>query len=109
MINLNQVKTAINLYIENEIAGKATGMTKFLTYFVLGSMQNTFDKYIESIISNPLFASSDMYDSATKQVDLDKLYAYAKTAMEKTGSISLYGMIFKPEDIDVLFNYMRRV
>lgn len=109
MINLNQVKAALNLFIENEIAAKADGVTKFLAYFVLGSMQNTFDSYLKTITANPLFALSDMYNKETNQVDVDKLHAYAKSAMEKTGSITLYGMIFKPEDIDTLFNYMRRV
>lgn len=109
MINLNQAKTAISLYIENEIAAKATGVTKFLAYFVLGSMQNTLDEYLKKITENPLFTLSDMYDNETKQIDVEKLYTYAKNAMQKTGSLTMYGIIFKPEDIDILFDYMRRV
>ena len=109
MINMNQVKTALSLYIENEIAAKATGVTKFLTYFVLGSMQSKFDEYIKTITENPLFALADFYHKETNQIDLDKLYNYAKHAMEKTGSVTMYGIIFKPEDVEVLYDYMRRV
>lgn len=109
MINLNQFKTALNLYLENEIASKASGVTKFLTYFVIGSMQSKFDDYIKTITENPLFALADFYNKETNQIDLDKLYTYAKNAMQKTGSLTMYGIIFKPEDIDILFDYMRRV
>jgi hypothetical protein len=109
MININQVKTALSLYIENEIANKASGLTKFLTYFVLGSMQSKFDDYIKTITENPLFALSDIYNKQTNEIDIEKLYTYAKNAMQKTGSLTMYGIIFKPEDIDILFDYMRRV
>lgn len=109
LININQLKSALNLYLENEIATKASGLTKFLTYFVIGSMQSKFDEYIKTITENPLFALSDIYNKETNQIDIDKLYTYAKNAMQKTGSVTLYGIIFKPEDIDILFDYMRRV
>jgi hypothetical protein len=109
MININQVKTALSLYIENEIANKASGLTKFLTYFVIGSMQSRFDDYIKTITENPLFALSDIYNKQTNEIDIEKLYTYAKNAMQKTGSLTMYGIIFKPEDIDILFDYMRRV
>jgi hypothetical protein len=109
MINLNQFKTALNLYLENEIASKASGVTKFLTYFVIGSMQSRFDDYIKTITENPLFALSDIYNKQTNEIDIEKLYTYAKNAMQKTGSLTMYGIIFKPEDIDILFDYMRRV
>jgi hypothetical protein len=109
MINLNQFKTALNLYLENEIASKASGVTKFLTYFVIGSMQSRFDDYLKTITENPLFALSDIYNKQTNEIDIEKLYTYAKNAMQKTGSLTMYGIIFKPEDIDILFDYMRRV
>lgn len=107
-LTIDQAKTALTMYIENEIANRATGLMKFGTYFFMGSILSKFDKVVEKLKANPIVAMTDIIDE-NNIINADELYTLAKDSMNKVGSITLFGIIFKPEDIDKLYEYMRQV
>jgi hypothetical protein len=40
-------------------------------------------------------------------VDIDALYSNAKSAMQKSGMVEMFGIIFNESDIDKLYAYIR--
>jgi hypothetical protein len=102
--NIEQVQMGINNFIENEIAKKAVGVNKFLTYMAIPIIDKKVTQYIENLSSNPL--TKDMFDD-NRNVDLDKVYNIAKGAMSKSGQFVYYGIVFNETDIDKLYTYIR--
>jgi hypothetical protein len=102
--NIEQVQMGINNFIENEIAKKAVGVNKFLTYMAIPIIDKKVTQYIDNLSSNPL--TKDMFDD-NRNVDLDKVYNMAKGAMSKSGQFVYYGIVFNETDIDKLYTYIR--
>lgn len=104
-----QIKSAVVSFIESEVAGKAQSVVaKFATYFVIGALNNKFDNFINALQENPLVTMSELVNAEGK-FSVEEVYKYAKFAMEKVGSVNLYGVIFKAEDIDTLYAYIQRM
>ena len=46
IVNTDQIRMGVKKYIEHELAQKATGVTKFMIYFIMPSM----DKKVTSFV-----------------------------------------------------------
>ena len=46
LVNTDQVRMGVKKYIEQELAQKASGVTKFMIYFVMPSMDKKISSYI---------------------------------------------------------------
>lgn len=106
-ITIDQAQRAILVYLENEVARKATGLTKFGAYFVMGTLQNKFSSIISNFLKNPLISAMELVDS-NGNIKIDEVYQAARLAMEKAGSISMYGVIFNQSDVDKLYHMMQQ-
>ena len=103
-VNTEQIQLGISKFIDSEIGNKAVGFGKFATYFVMPMVISKIPHYVESYSSNVL--TQDMFDS-NKNVDIDKVYNYAKSAIQKSGQFVWNGIAFNETDIDKLYNYIR--
>ena len=103
-VNAEQVKLGLTKFIDNEIGKKAVGFNKFATYFVMPIVESKIPQYIETF-SNNMF-TKDMFDK-NKNIDIDKLYNYSKSAIQKSGQFVFADIIFTENDIDKLYNYIR--
>lgn len=104
IINIQQAQRGVINYVENEIAKKATGLTKFGVYFILPKLSNNTAKLINSLKDNMMF--KDMFDE-NGNIELDSVYNGAKEAIKKSGQFEMYGIIFNESDIDKLYNYIK--
>lgn len=103
-INKDQVLVGITNFVENEIAKKAVGANKFMIYFAMPIISKKVVGYIDAYSNDPL--TKDMFDE-NGNVDIDTVYHMAKTAVQKSGQFTLYGIIFNSNDIDRLYAYIR--
>lgn len=46
LVNIDQVRIGVKKFIENELAHKATGVTKFMIYFMMPAMDKKVLDYI---------------------------------------------------------------
>ena len=106
-IPVQQAEMAIMEYIEQEIARKATGVTKFATYFLMGAMQGKVPHIVSNLQSNPIVAMIDIFDE-DGHIRLDSLYSLAKNAMERSGAVTISGITFNSMDIDKLYEIMKQ-
>lgn len=106
VISADKAQTAIMQYLENEIARKATGLQKFASYFIIGSMSGKVDKIISKLQDNEVIKMLGLFDE-NGNIKLDEVYAAAKQAMNKSGTVTIYGVTFNSEDVETLYNYMR--
>lgn len=106
-ITIEQAQRAILVYLENEVAKKAANLTKFGTYFFMGMIQNKFKSIISNFLQNPLISAMEFVDS-NGNIKIDEVYQAARLAMEKAGSISIYGVIFNQSDVDKLYHMMQQ-
>lgn len=104
-VNLEQIQLGITNYVENEIAKKAVGANKFLTYMAMPFIAKKVQGYMDSLSSNEL--TKELFDDQ-KNVDIDKVYNLAKDAARKSGQFVMYGIVFNETDIDKLYSYIRR-
>lgn len=105
-ITIDQAQRAILAYLENEVARKASGLTKFGAYFVMGTLQNKFPSILSNFLQNPLISAMELVDG-DGHIKIDEVYHAARSAMEKAGSISMYGVIFNQSDVDKLYHMMQ--
>ena len=103
-VNEQQVQLGISNFIENEIAKKAVGINKFMTYLALPIINKKVLQYIETYSQNPL--TKDIFDE-NRNVDIDVLYNMAKSAVQKSGQFVMYGIVFNETDIDKLYLYIK--
>lgn len=104
LVNVQQVQHGLLNYVENEIAKKATGLTKFGVYFIMPKLSTNAINLINSFKENPMF--KDMFDN-NGNIELDSVYNSAKEAIKKSGQFEMYGIIFNETDIDKLYNYIK--
>ena len=103
-INKNQVLVGTTNFIENELAKKAVGENKFMIYFAMPIINKKIVQYMDTYSNDPL--TKDMFDE-NNNVDIDTVYNMAKTAVQKSGQFTLYGIIFNENDIDRLYAYIK--
>jgi hypothetical protein len=104
MVSLPQISKGLITFIEQELIIKATGKQKFIMYFLIPQIphkvEQLFDQYKENIILNTFIKDDG--------IDLEELYYATKSAIQKSGSLELFGIIFNENDIDKLYGYISR-
>ena len=103
MIGMDQVKTGLLNYMDQELGRKATGANKFLVYFAMPSIVQNADKMVSKISGNPLF--SDVVDE-NGCIDIDTAYSRAKDAIRKCGTVKIWNVIFSEGDVDSLYQHI---
>ena len=108
VVSVDQIKVGIKKFIEMELASKANGVTKFLIYFVLPSIDKETQNMINIARENTLFSS--LFDE-NGQILLDDVYMRASEAINKTGKIVIdkFGISLDRTDIEKLYQYIRGV
>ena len=46
LVNTDQVRLGVKKYVENELAHKASGLTKFMIYFIMPSIDKKVTDYV---------------------------------------------------------------
>lgn len=103
-VNTEQIQMGITNFMENELGKKATGANKFFVYMAMPLVNKKVSQYLESFSSNPL--TQDFFDE-NKNVDLDRVYNMAKSAIQKSGQFVYMGIVFNESDIDKLYTSIR--
>jgi hypothetical protein len=103
-VSLDKIQSGVINYVEMEIAAKATGVTKFATYFVMPRIHKMVESYVTSFAENPI--TSDLFDEY-KNLNIDEVYNMAKEAIRKSGQFAFFGLIFNESDIDKLYDYIK--
>jgi hypothetical protein len=109
LVNTDQIRIGVKKYIENELAQKASGVTKFVIYFVMPSMDKKITDYIHQLHGNDMFA--DMFDE-NKNIYLDRVYERAVYAAEKSGNkilLEKYGISLDRGDLEKIYSYIREI
>lgn len=104
VVNTQQVQMGVVNYIEQEIARKAVGVTKFGVYFMLPKMSKSVVSLINKYQSNPMF--EDLFDE-NGNIKLDDVYNMSKEAIKHSGQFEMFGIIFNESDIDKLYSYIK--
>jgi hypothetical protein len=107
LVNTDQIRIGVKKYVEHELAHKATGLTKFMIYFVMPSIDKTVVDYVNKMQDNEMFG--DMFDE-NKNMHIDKVYDRAVFAVEKVGNkilIEKYGIALDRGDIEKIYSYVR--
>lgn len=108
IITTDQMHRAIMTYLDAEIAQKATGLTKFATYFLISSLQDHPEKTVGLVIDNPLIKMTDVVN-ADGTIRADELYRAARSAMERCHNVTIAGITFAVPDIDKIYSIMQGV
>lgn len=103
-VNKEQIEIGIARYIENEVGAKATGVTKFATFFAMPIVVKKASKVIDDFSTNEI--TKDFFD-INKNVNIDEVYNMAKSAIQRSGQFTYLGMIFSESDIDKLYSYIK--
>lgn len=104
-VNTEQIQLGVINFIEQEIAKKAVGVNKFITYFSMPIISKKITQYVNSFAQNEF--TKDMFDE-NNNVDMDTVYNMAKSAIQKSGQFVMYGIVFNENDIDKLYTYIKQ-
>lgn len=105
-VSTEQLQIGVTNFIEAEIAKKATGTTKFLTYLAIPVVNKKVAYYMDSFFNSEF--TKDMFDEE-RNIDIDLLYNMSKEAIRKSGQVVAYGIVFNETDIDKLYNYIAQI
>jgi allophanate hydrolase subunit 1 len=103
-VNTQQVQLGLTNFVENEIAKKAVGLNKFMVYFAMPIISKKVMQYVDAYSKDPL--TKDMFDD-NRNIDIDTIYNMAKTAVQRSGQFTMYGIVFNETDIDKLYSYIK--
>lgn len=107
LVNTDQVRIGVKKFIENELAHKATGVTKFMIYFMMPGMDKKVLDYVVQMQNNDMF--EEMFDE-NKNLYLDKVYDRALFAVDKVGNkvlLEKYGIALDRSDLEKIYSYIR--
>ena len=107
IITRDQLHNALLTYAEEDIARKACGLTKFASYFLITSLANHPEKTVGVILDNPLIKMTDIVN-ADGTIKADELYSAARSAMERSVSVTIAGITFTTPDIDKIYTILQR-
>ena len=107
IVTAEKLHQAIMIYAEEEIASKATGLTRFASYFLISSLHNHPEKTVGLLLNNPLIKMSDIVRE-DGMIKADELYSAARAAMDKSVSITVAGITFTAPDIDKIYTILQR-
>jgi hypothetical protein len=107
IVSVDQLHKAILTYAEEEIAIKATGVAKFATYFLIASLADHPERTVGAILNNPIIKMTDIVNE-DGNIKADNLYSAARTAMERSVSVTISGITFTVPDIDKIYTILQR-
>lgn len=107
IVTVDQLHRAIMTYAEEEIAAKSAGLTKFVSYFLISSLYNHPEKTVGALLNNPFVQMTDIVNK-DGTIKADELYSAARSAMDKSVSITLAGITFTAPDIDRIYTILQR-
>ena len=106
-VTQDQLHRALMTYAEQEIAMKTSGLQKFGSYFIIASLYDHPEKTVGALINNPLIQMAGVVNS-DGTIKVDELYKAARSAMEKSVSITVAGITFGVPDIDTIYTILQR-
>lgn len=106
-ISTQQAEIAIMEFIDQEVARKASGFAKFATYFLMGAVQGRVPQIISSLQANPIISMLDVF-CEDGHIHLDNVYSWAKSAIERSGAITVLGVTFNAMDVEKLYEIMKQ-
>ena len=105
MVTLDQVQNGFTAYYEREFAQKASGIGQFAAYFFMPSIPALIQEKIAALRESPL---ANGLISPDGLVDLEAARDRAISAMQHCGSVDIMGFRISKNDIDSLYDYIRR-
>ncbi len=106
MATKEQMKTAIQIFVDRELANKGSVQQKFLMFAGANLLLNKIDTLWTGIATNPTLGLIGMFDEKGN-VDADSLLQAASLAMEKVGSVNVAGIVFSKADIESFQRYLQ--
>lgn len=106
-ITIEQMQAGIVKYIDEQIAPKAVGFTKFVIYFLIPSIPKIVNDKVKSIKDSNLM--SDLF-SENGNIKLDEFYARTKKAIEQSGKLLIPQINYFVDmvDVDTLYSYLKK-
>ena len=106
VVSIDQVRVGVKKYVEMEIANKATGVVKFLVYFMLPSIDKGVVDYINKAKESAMF--SEMFNE-NGNIMIDDVYDRAVFAMEKSGKVLLdkFSLTLDKTDVEKIYQYIK--
>lgn len=106
-ISVEQLQSALIKYIDTEIGPKATGMTKFLIYFMAPSIPKIVNEKVKELQDTGIM--TDLF-TADGLIDIDAIYGRAKSAIERSGKILIPKLNYFVDgnDIDMIYEIIKR-
>jgi hypothetical protein len=103
-VTVDQLKLGIKKFVENEIAYKATGLTKFLTFFMLPSIDKEVNSMVSKIKEISIF---DEFFTPEGNIFLDEVYSRAIQAVDKSGKIAIekFQLALDRSDLEKIYHY----
>ena len=104
MFTLEQIQNGLAYFIDQELASKATGLKKFMIYFLTPTIKRRVADYVHKY----KHFVPDIID-AENRIDLDVLYNYSKEAIQRSGQFEFMDIIFNESDVDKLYSYIKNM
>ena len=105
-INIEQTQRAITEYFNQEILTKTTGWKKFTTDLAFSLYKAKIPDMFLRLSENALIKGTGIIDE-NHFIDIETLYTYAKSSIQKSGQVEFLGILFNDADVDKLYNYMK--
>ena len=107
IVTAEKLHNAILTYCDEEIARKAVGANKFIAYFLISSLANHPERTVGAIINHPFIKMTSIVNE-DGSIKADELYSAARSAMDKSVSVTLSGITFTSSDIDKIYTILQR-
>lgn len=106
LANAEQITAGLVKYIDTELAPKATGIMKFMIYFIAPSIPKKVSQMINQYRNDALF--SDLFDE-TGNVKLEDVRTRAREAVSKTGRLYIdkLNLFIDESDVEKLYNLIK--
>jgi hypothetical protein len=103
-VTVDQLKSGIKKFVENEIAYKATGLTKFLTFFMLPSLDKEVSSMVDKAKEVSIFSE---FFTPEGNIFLDEVYSRAIQAVDKSGKIVIekFQLALDKGDLEKIYHY----
>ena len=104
----NQVKEGILNYVQTEIVNKAEGPMKFVIYTSVALVSPKLDEMFEQYKNHPVVTALGIIKN-NDEIDVEILYRAMKDSINKLGRFEFMGIIFSPQDVDLLYKHILQV
>lgn len=108
MIKQQVLYSAINTFIDREIAPLTSGMgslQQLMFGFQLGVLKRKLSSLIQNYLSNPAVRAMQIVSG--DEVDLETLYQALLEAMNRQGSVEVMGIKLTSSDINKLYSIIK--